>query len=143
MLRIRDGNASKTMTATPSKYPQGSFKDKPCGWCGEDFKPNGPSHKYCGTDCKSAGNSDKYYQKQYGVGLRDVEAMYQEQNGKCAICDEHGFKMRDVHTSGLNLDHCHTTGKVRGLLCHNCNRAIGLLQDDTERMRRAIDYVSK
>ena len=142
MLRIRDGNANKTPTADPSKYPQGHFKDKKCGWCEGMFSPSGPSHKYCGASCKSSANSDKYYLNSYGVGLREVERMYLEQGGKCAICGTAGFKQRDCHSSGLNLDHCHNTGRVRGLLCHNCNRAIGLMKDNPEIMRRAVEYVS-
>jgi hypothetical protein len=39
------------------------------------------------------------------------------------------------------VDHCHATGKVRGLLCHNCNRALGLMQDNIENIKRAADYL--
>ncbi len=49
--------------------------------------------------------------------------------------------MADHHEAKLMVDHDHTTGEVRGLLCHNCNRAIGLLREDPERLRRAIEYL--
>ena len=143
MLRIRDPNKSRTMTAAPSKYPQGKFRDKGCGWCGCSFSPMGPSHKYCGEECKSSANSDKYYRKQYGISLHRVEELYKFQGGKCAICEGTGFKMREDLRSNLHLDHCHITGEVRGLLCPNCNRALGLLGDSVDNMRRAIEYVSK
>lgn len=69
--------------------------------------------------------------------------MMDEQAWKCAICKDFGFKMRDNHISGLNLDHFHSTGKVRGLLCHNCNRGLGLFQDNPEYLRQAALYLEK
>lgn len=39
------------------------------------------------------------------------------------------------------IDHCHATGRIRGLLCHNCNRALGLLKDSEENLKRAIEYL--
>lgn len=56
------------------------------------------------------------------------------QDGRCLIC-------RGEFGQTLPVDHCHRTGKVRGLLCHHCNRGIGLFGDDPERLRRAADYV--
>lgn len=43
----------------------------------------------------------------------------------------------------LVVDHCHDTGKIRGLLCHNCNRALGLLKDSVHTLESAIDYLEK
>lgn len=51
--------------------------------------------------------------------------------------------MLEGHSSGMNLDHCHETGVVRGLLCHNCNRGLGLLQDNPTYLRQAANYVEK
>jgi len=131
----------KPMTATPSKYPQKGFKEKACGWCGKQFAPQSPSHLYCSISCRKQVNSDKHYQRRYKVGLRWVQEKLDEQGWKCAICKITPFKMREDHVSGLNLDHCHTTGKARALLCHNCNRGIGLLQDSPEILRAAADYL--
>jgi len=49
--------------------------------------------------------------------------------------------MRKHHKTKLVVDHCHSTGKIRGLLCHNCNRALGLMQDNVETLQNAIDYL--
>lgn len=57
------------------------------------------------------------------------------QRGLCAIC--HG----PATVKGFSIDHCHTTGRVRGLLCSPCNTAIGLLQDDPPLLRAAADYL--
>lgn len=62
--------------------------------------------------------------------------MLDEQNGVCAICK---FKPKTV----FHVDHCHSTGKVRGLLCINCNMALGLLKDNKMFLSQAIDYLSK
>ena len=56
----------------------------------------------------------------------------------CAVCGK-----PDSTGKELARDHCHATGKVRGLLCMRCNLAIGLLDDDTDRMEAAIKYLSK
>jgi hypothetical protein len=67
--------------------------------------------------------------------------MWTEQGGVCAICLE--ARSWNRREELLAIDHCHTTGKVRGLLCHACNQALGLMQDDTKRMLLAIEYVER
>jgi hypothetical protein len=131
----------KEMTASPKVYPQGWFKDKDCGWCGTTFSPQGPSHLYCSELCRRQVNSDKHYKRRYGVGLRWVQEKLDEQNCLCAICNNTPFKMREDHVSGLNLDHCHKTGIPRALLCHNCNRGLGLFQDNPDYLRAAANYL--
>ena len=139
---IKDQNGSqKDMTANPNKYPQGRFKEKPCKWCSKGFAPQGPSHSYCSDDCKSHAHSDKYYLRAYGISLQELFAMMEKQKWKCAICNTFGFKMLDNHISGLNCDHDHKTGRVRGLLCHNCNRGLGLFQDNPDYLQSAIEYL--
>ena len=129
------------MTASPSKYPQKRFNIKGCRWCETEFQPMAPSHLYCSDDCKDNGLAENYYQKVYGIGYLDVLYLLEKQNYLCAICKEVGFKMHEGVKSPLNVDHCHSTGIVRGLLCHNCNRALGLLKDDKERLLAAISYL--
>lgn len=141
MIKKSTGWKQKDFTATPEKYPQGSFKDKPCRWCEELFSPLSPSHLYCSDHCKDKGLANNYYRKKYGSSLKEVEFLLEKQNNLCFICEEVGFKMNEHVHSPLNLDHCHTTGKVRGLLCHNCNRALGLFKDDKKRLQRAIAYL--
>lgn len=136
-----ESRSQKHMTASAGKYPQGHFKKKSCRWCEELFQPVAPSHLYCSDGCKNNGLAENYYRKSYGVGLLEVQALLDIQNDVCAICKEVGFKMHDNVSSPLNVDHCHETGVVRGLLCHNCNRALGLLKDDVDRLRAAISYL--
>ena len=76
--------------------------------------------------------------KCYGINLDDFESMEKAQNGVCAICEG------KCGTFGnLSVDHCHETGKVRGLLCSACNRAIGGLKHDVSILERAIAYLKK
>lgn len=130
-------------TATPSKYPQGYFKAKPCKRCGELFKPNAPSEMYCSDLCKDYGVVSAYLTRAYNITLDDYRGLLVTQGHKCAICGGEGFIMnKDRHKLKLVVDHCHDTGRVRGLLCHNCNRALGLLKDSIATMNRAIDYLN-
>lgn len=142
MTKYSTHNKRQTdQTAAPSKYPQGWFKDKPCRHCGTMFSPRGPSNLYCSQDCADDAWADNYLQKTYGIDWKHYVSMLEKQNHKCAICGSEGFTMKEGHRMKLVVDHCHTTGRVRGLLCHNCNRALGLFQDNIESINRAIDYL--
>lgn len=77
-----------------------------------------------------------HLKKTFGITLEQYREMLSDQNGTCAIC-----LREDSSDRMLAVDHCHKTGKVRGLLCQMCNRAIGQLDDDISRLRRAIDYL--
>ncbi len=76
--------------------------------------------------------------KLFGITLPDYEQMLSEQGGLCAIC---GKTQRGTRNKRLCVDHCHETGRVRGLLCDHCNRAIGLLGDSAETAARAAAYL--
>lgn len=125
------------MTAT--KYPQGYFKDKACKTCGSNFTPTNPCNIYCSPSCKG---KNAYYKRNYGITDADLASMKKEQDNKCYLCHSEGFLIgKNNHDERLAVDHCHTTGKVRKLLCHNCNRALGLFKDNPELMRKAADYI--
>jgi hypothetical protein len=74
--------------------------------------------------------------RKFGLTVEQYDTMLAEQNNGCAICGQ-------SCATGMNLavDHDHATGKVRALLCKNCNTAIGLLGEDTDRMAKAIEYI--
>ena len=96
---------------------------------------------------RGAGYAERQrqYQRQYQRGLRfakyglaksDFDEMVSAQAGRCAIC----LQLADL---SLCIDHCHSTGAVRGLLCRDCNLALGLMADDPERLRSAARYLEK
>jgi hypothetical protein len=74
----------------------------------------------------------------YGITLEDYVNLFSIQNGVCAICLEICKTKKS-----LSVDHDHVTGKIRGLLCNRCNRAIGMLQDNTDILDRAKKYILK
>lgn len=75
----------------------------------------------------------------YGLTREEYFNLLNTQNNKCAIC----FTEKISGKSRLAIDHDHTTGKVRGLLCNQCNRGLGYLRDDITRFRSAIDYLER
>lgn len=74
--------------------------------------------------------------RDYGLTTEDFDTMVTKQNNQCGIC---GIDLS--FGIGPCVDHCHTTGKVRGLLCQKCNSGVGLLNDDPKILRAAIDYL--
>lgn len=79
---------------------------------------------------------DEFLKKTYGVSNEDYKQMFNLQNGKCKICDSSSDKR-------LHIDHCHSTLAVRGLLCGNCNTALGLVKDNVETLNKMIAYLGK
>jgi len=81
--------------------------------------------------------------KTYGLSLESYQALFEKQNGVCRICKkaESILDKRTGEKVMLAVDHDHATGRIRGLLCGNCNRALGLLGDSPEILRTAADYL--
>ena len=71
----------------------------------------------------------------YGITLAEYTAMLDAQSGRCKICNSLPGKR------SLCVDHCHTTGKIRGLLCDSCNRGLGLMKDSAQILFSAIGYL--
>lgn len=105
-------------------------------------------------ECERQKERDRYYQNHeenkqklrqkvrfvyYGVTENQYQEMIQKQNNTCAICNtsEPGGR------GGWHVDHNHTTGKVRGLLCHCCNTGLGLFKDSQELLIKAKDYLNE
>lgn len=84
-----------------------------------------------------------HLKRQYGVDQDDWEVLYKQQNGVCAICScpETHINNKTKQLQPLCVDHDHVTGKVRGLLCHRCNRAIGLLGDQLSHIKNVLRYL--
>lgn len=83
--------------------------------------------------------SERIIKAKYGITREELDAMIEAQAGRCAIC----AGPPNGPGSRLHIDHCHDTGRIRGLLCGKCNTAIGLLCDDPERAERAAAYLRK
>jgi hypothetical protein len=80
---------------------------------------------------------DNRLQKAYDISADDYHIMFENQNGRCAICNkDFSFVIKN-----LNVDHDHITRKVRGLLCNKCNLGLGQFKDDPKLLLKAADYV--
>lgn len=81
----------------------------------------------------------------FGVDLNWYQEQLKKQNYCCAICGVTENKVTRGHRVDLSfaVDHCHTTGKVRGLLCNQCNRALGMFKDSAELIKKAIEYLTR
>jgi hypothetical protein len=86
---------------------------------------------------KKRVNRDNKLRLKYGIGIEDVDAMYELQQGRCGICQTPKGVER------LHVDHDHSTGAVRSLLCLNCNSMLGHAKDSMAVLRAAILYLER
>lgn len=86
-------------------------------------------------------DSRRAYQLQYKYGITSAEwdKMFAAQGSRCATCGSDQPKS----DRGWQTDHCHATGVVRGILCRPCNKALGLLKDNTSTLSNAISYLNR
>ena len=75
--------------------------------------------------------------RRYNITLEEYNILFEKQNGKCAICNKKQINKQ------LAVDHDHNTGKVRGLLCQNCNTGIGKFKDNPKLLLKAKAYLEE
>lgn len=97
---------------------------------------------YC-LDCRKVEHAEPRrktgsLRRVYGITLADKEGQIAAQAGVCAICNK---ALVSLGTRNVHVDHCHATGKLRGVLCAGCNHILGRVKDNTEVLQRAIDYL--
>lgn len=129
-------------------------RDRICDFCKKEFllKENGGGFKYCSKKCsrdshynrwKSNGGrrcpikSRSYLLKfNYGITIEDFNIMFEAQGSMCKIC-------KNINTTGKNwhVDHSHSSGKIRGILCSSCNQALGLVRENIKTLNNMIDYL--
>lgn len=104
-----------------------------CTKCGKDKRRDGGKRnaKVSGWKCDHC----RYLKKVYNITIDIVRALYDKQNGKCSICNQ--------TLARYHIDHNHTTGKVRGLLCFHCNTGIGHLRENVDTLNSAIAYLKE
>ena len=109
-------------------YRRSDKRKRNPGWrCSIKHQEYRERHKY--------NSKVSHLKRAYGLTPEDFEAMIQSQDG-CAICHDDLKIFMETH-----VDHCHDSGKVRGLLCGNCNRGLGQFKDDPTRLRAAAAYL--
>ena len=85
-------------------------------------------------------SKDYHLKRSYGLSREEHNQLLIKQNHKCAIC---GIDEKEAFRSKLYVDHCHESGKIRELLCHNCNASLGLLKESILTLTKAIAYLDK
>lgn len=95
-------------------------------------------HKRSGCKDRAKQVKSRYLERTYNMTIEQLEEKVRGQNGVCEICRN----LLDM-SSLTHVDHCHKTGRVRGVLCSNCNRGIGYLQDDAAVVSAAADYLRR
>ncbi len=111
----------------------------------KDIKHN--KHYRFNSPCKICANVNrdvnyhKAYQRKrnYNLTTEEYDVKLHFQNYSCAICNIH----RDDYSKDFAVDHCHETGKVRALLCNNCNVGLGFFKDSSSIIKKAIAYLDK
>jgi transcription elongation factor Elf1 len=124
------------------------YKKFKCMICGEDelsakqMDKRGETPIYC-LECSHSQavytlQQARYYWKQYKVEWFVINQMREEQDYACAVCRK---SEEDCPKQSLHVDHDHKTGRIRGLLCGQCNSGLGMFGDAPERLRNASNYL--
>lgn len=111
------------------KYADRKYFSSRCKPCHQEYKKNNPS--------TPRNRKSEKLQLRYGLSYDQWETMREKENYRCMICsiseDELGRK--------LDVDHCHKSGKVRGLLCNQCNTMLGHAKDNLSILEAAVKYL--
>ena len=122
------------------EFPKTEFYEKQsrCKTCHKaKTKKYAREHPEIVAKCRTSEHNRKYNLKKYGITPKEWQQMFEQQEGKCACC---GVHQSDIKRP-LVVDHCHSTGKVRKLLCNHCNSALGYAKEDVEVFKKLIKYV--
>ncbi|WUC83619.1 endonuclease VII domain-containing protein [Streptomyces sp. NBC_00536] len=82
--------------------------------------------------CRAAEGRAGHLKRKYGITEAERDQMVADQGGLCCLC---------LRAPAVHVDHCHKTGRVRGVLCFNCNAGLGLLKENPDRILRAAEYL--
>lgn len=142
----------KDVKPSDAFYPDKSKKDKLSSYCKECRRKHAQTWAQQHPDARrrimsdwkvrtdiQAHNRKTWVKRCYGKNPEEIDALFHQQNGKCAICKE-GLTAK---YPTYHIDHDHRTGEVRGLLCRNCNVGLGFFQDSVERLIAGVGYLSQ
>lgn len=136
--------------------PVSKIRNRQCQFCKVDYVLGVDSklHKYCSVSCRvkygNATAGKKYRESvkgklnsrawrlknDFNISLDDFNDLLQKQNNACAIC-----KTQEPTGYNWHVDHCHSSNKVRGILCSKCNQGLGLFKDSITNLTEAIKYL--
>jgi hypothetical protein len=102
------------------------------------------NERYAQSEGVRRKNGDRCRRNSYGISADEYDMRFAEQGGVCAICRQPETQLggrRGTTRLSLAVDHDHASGRVRGLLCRNCNRGLGYFNDSPDRLRAAAAYL--
>ena len=139
----KDGlqNACKSCRVFENNNQYIKNKPKRLLWQKDYYENNTESVKNRGKDWRKTNkNHSKNYDlmRNYGITSDQKQKMIEHQNNNCAICHTEFKNAKSAH-----VDHCHTTGKVRAILCSGCNTGLGLFKESQENLKSAQKYLQK
>jgi len=133
----------KRCTKCKSQFPLVRFKldktrkDGRSSWCKRCHSKQTLIYQQRSENtAKVSKNKNKYRLKMYGLNEDSYNALLKNQDYKCKICGK-----KNDNDKTLSIDHCHETGRVRGLLCIRCNSGIGFLKDNPSLAAEALFYL--
>jgi hypothetical protein len=131
-----------------AQKPTRQYEIRECEICGELFSTKSYHGKFCSYECQRKsdmfvnGRRKHELEKKYNITEDEYQRMYDSQNGLCLICGKKETASGKTRPKDkLCVDHDHTTGKIRGLLCSHCNSGLGMFKDDPVLLQKAIDYL--
>lgn len=134
--------------------PKSKVRERTCQWCLKQYTLGQESsqHRYCSLKCRQQWHYNRWkyngtkrckkevrngwLKRTYGITLEEFNQMWADQEYKCKICGIENNTDKNFH-----VDHCHKTGKVRGILCQFCNQAIGLIKENIQALENIIQYL--
>lgn len=118
--------------------PLTDFPERTKGWCHPCKRTYARALYAKNLHENRAKMYDDLMQRRYGLTPSERDAMWEAQGQGCAICGRHVDPSKERR---IQVDHCHTTGKVRGLLCAGCNRMLSGAKDSVEILEKGIAYL--
>lgn len=113
------------------------YKDGKLSWCKKCVISSVKQWKLSNKEKQATYDRNWKLLNKYNISQDDFTKMLETQDGKCRICNT----SPSGHHNKLHVDHCHKTGKVRGLLCYNCNTLLGASRDSVSILENSIKYL--
>ena len=148
--RLKAEGLRRTTPGPPPKQTVDMTGLRPCGGVCGRYLPVTAFHKnkarpdglnYSCRECWADYQAEQCLMRVFGISKATFERMLKSQGGGCAICETKLGMVRAGKQLRLCVDHCHSTGMVRGILCNSCNNGLGRFKDDPELLERAARYL--
>lgn len=140
-LQTKECTQCKVRKLLSDFYKDKMHKDGHHSCCKKCFCKRTNAYKAKNKQKAKTVNRDLHLRKTFGIDSEQYKEILLRQHGVCAVCNKPETSMYRGKLRHLSVDHCHGTGKVRGLLCNDCNIALGWFKDDISRLESAIRYL--